>query len=609
MSTLACRLRTTWALGLASIVSVLIYRALIRLEKHPVQKLKAKTPTGPFFRVPSVIDATLPLVDSWNDEGQSFGWYSFKLEGCPPDWHCNPLTGKVIQTPTRPWWNIPDFDLDIGDIKTVWEASRFPWALSLAQQARRGDSNALDRLNAWIADWLIANPPYLGPNWKCGQESSLRLLHLAASAVVLDQVEKSEAGLLDLVSLSLKRIAPTRSYAVAQNNNHGTSEAAALFVGGSWLVANGRSEGAKWEQQGRRLLEERVARLIDKDGTFSQYSIVYHRLMLDTLSFAEIWCRRLNRELFSQRFHKRMALATRWLMAFVDPDTGDAPNIGANDGAHILNFAQASYRDFRPSAGLASLLFLEESAYGVVGTATAQWLNLDPPETRNVLPASTVFDAGGFAVLRQGRAMAVLRYPRFRFRPSQSDALHLDLFVDGVNHLRDAGSYSYNLGEEWTRYFSGTEGHNTIMFDNRDQMPRLSRFLFGDWLITDTVTPMNDTVTETSFSAKYTDSQSASHRRDVVLSANSLHVTDTVSGFKNNAVLRWRLAPGNWHLDGHAVHNGNARLSISADVPVLRIELKEGWESLYYHAKSRLPVLEVEIGRPGTLQSIYKWVL
>src|SRR5690606_3787232 len=105
----------------------------------------------------------------------------------------------------------------------------------------------LDRLNAWLADWLAANPPYRGPNWKCGQESSLRLLHLAAAAIVLDQSGRPLPGLLDLVALSLRRIAPTRAYAIAQNNNHGTSEAAALFVGGSWLAAAGRAEGARWQ--------------------------------------------------------------------------------------------------------------------------------------------------------------------------------------------------------------------------------------------------------------------------------------------------------------------------------------------------------------------------
>jgi len=74
-------------------------------------------------------------------------------------------------------------------------------------------------------------------------------------------------------------------------------------------------------------------------------------------------------------------------------------------------------------------------------------------------------------VLRHGPAMALLRYPRFRFRPSQADALHLDFWVSGENWLRDAGSFSYNTEQRWLNYFPGTVAHNTIQFDGRDQMP------------------------------------------------------------------------------------------------------------------------------------------
>ena len=51
-------------------------------------------------------------------------------------------------------------------------------------------------------------------------------------------------------------------------------------------------------------------------------------------------------------------------------------------------------------------------------------------------------DAGGYSLLRRGAVFALPRYPRFRFRPSQADALQVDPWLGGINHLRDAGSYS-----------------------------------------------------------------------------------------------------------------------------------------------------------------------
>jgi len=44
--------------------------------------------------------------------------------------------------------------------------------------------------------------------------------------------------------------------------------------------------------------------------------------------------------------------------------------------------------------------------------------------------------------------MALLRYPRFRFRPSHADVLHVDLWVDAVNVLRDGGTFSYHRGAQ-----------------------------------------------------------------------------------------------------------------------------------------------------------------
>src|SRR3546814_4964922 len=77
------------------------------------------------------------------------------------------------------------------------------------------------------------------------------------------------------------------SYAVAQANNHATSEAAALFIGGSWLAANGSRAGESLVRRGRQHLEKQVARLVEEDGSFSQYSLNYHRVLLDTLSIVE----------------------------------------------------------------------------------------------------------------------------------------------------------------------------------------------------------------------------------------------------------------------------------------------------------------------------------
>lgn len=592
---------------------VAFYRFGIKVGLNPVRRLRAEVPKGDFFLLVEADRSflCLPSMRNWQSEVQLFSHFHFLRTTPIPDWHVNPFTGHRIAYPERDWWQIPDFDPAVGDIKPIWEASRFDWVLAFAQCARTGDAASLAHLNAWLSDWCVQNAPYKGPNWKCGQEASIRVMHLAMAALILGRVDKPEKSLLELVRLHLRRIEPTLSYAIAQDNNHGTSEAAALYIGGSWLQAQGVAEGARWLRLGRKWLENRAARLIGADGSFSQYSLNYHRVVLDTFCMVEVWRRHLRLPQFSSKWYARSLAASEWLRAMISPLNGDGPNLGANDGARLLQLTDTDYRDFRPSVQLAMALFANVRAYADDGAwnLPLRWLGIELPKTVASSPASQLFDNGGFAVLRRGLAMVMLRYPRFRFRPSQADALHLDLWLGGRNLLRDAGTYSYNTNDQWLNYFPGTASHNTVQFDDRDQMPRLSRFLFGDWLKTSYIEPLSEVEDMTTFAVGYRDQRRAWHQRDVRLTENTLRVIDKIEGFANKAVLRWRLEPGQWQVEGNSLCNGEHRLTLEASIPIARFELVEGWESRYYLDKEQIPVLEVEVHQPGSLTTEYRWAL
>lgn len=582
-----------------------------------MRRLKADIPQGPFFSpVHNTKAVVIPVAPGWQSEALLFSHWPFALSDSPPDWLANPLNGARVASPNRDWWEIPDFDSAVGDIKLIWELSRMDWVLALAQRVKQGDLAALSRLNAWLADWCENNPPYKGPNWKCGQEASIRVMHLAMAALILGHIRTATPALRELVRIHLQRIAPTALYAMAQDNNHGTSEAAALFLGGSWLAALGESEGAPWAREGRRWLENRAERLIGPQGSFSQYSLNYHRVMLDTFCMVEVWRRHLELPAFSARYQSRVIAATEWLRHMINSVSGDGPNVGANDGARLLQLSETPYRDYRPSVAIAMALFSGQRAYEHSGKwdQALLWLGLPVPQAVAPPPKSRIADDGGFAVLRCGDAMVMLRYPRFRFRPSQADALHLDLWLGPDNLLRDAGTYSYNTDPQWARYFGGTASHNTVQFDERDQMPRLSRFLFGDWLKANDVQLLTESAQGFEFGAGYKDGAGARHHRQIRLETGRLQVVDKVLGFAQKAVLRWRLQPGDWHLETtsqgqrlvHALDE-TVTLSVSSSAPVVRCELVQGWESRHYLEKTVVPVLEVEVREAGTLITEVSW--
>lgn len=590
------RIRTYARLGPTSIARVVAHRFGLKSGQHPVQRLVAPVALPPFFRH---LDAPRQKANpnrTWDDRLWWFGQRSAPLPDTPPDWFYNPSISKTRSDVNIDWWRINDFDS--GDIKGLWELSRMDWAVAWATTAACGDALALERLNLWLTDWADRNSPYKGPNWKCGQEVSIRVMHLVVAAWVLGQDRTPELGLIDLLCAHLRRIEPTLSYAIGQQNNHGTSEAAALFIGGSFLTGIDPRADA-WVREGRRWLEDRATTLIEPDGSFSQYSATYHRMMLDTYALAEAWRCHRSLPVFSAQLIERLALATQWLWTMTDAKSGDAPNIGANDGARLLQLTGTDYRDFRPSIQLAAALFRGEDAFGSGPWATPlHWLGVAQGKPRKS-PSSQSYDHGGYHVLRNSTTMVILRYPRFRFRPSQADALHTDMWHNGINLLRDAGTYSYNA--EGTEWFAGTAAHNTIEFDGRDQMPRLGRFLFGDWLKAEAVEPVADDGIKASAAAQYTDVYGARHHRAVTLKANSFMCVDTISGKFQKAIVRWRLAPGDWRRNGVAVRSGKYSIALELDGIPIFPTLSTTLESRYYLQKTEVPEISAEVSGPGVL--------
>ena len=211
-----------------------------------------------------------------------------------------------------------------------------------------------------------------------------------------------------------------------------------------------------------------------------------------------------------------------------------------------------------------------------------------------------LYKDGGYVLIRPSlQSWSLLRLPIYKFRPSQADPLHFDLWHKGLNLLRDSGTYSYNSSEQDLKYFSSIRSHNTIQFDEKEPMPKLSRFLWGDWLEIESFRILNST----EYSASYRCSHGR-HQRHVKVNRKSQKwiVTDNVSCYKKNVVVRWRLYPMLWEINENTISSKLASLEIVADKDIDYFNLVMGSESLFYNEKSNLPVLEVKLTNyPSTI--------
>jgi hypothetical protein len=452
----------------------------------------------PFFFATGDRDAAAPRLRGW-DEGRTgpvelmdeFGRGVFRffehtpaMVGCPPDWHANPFTGE--RTPEdRHWSRIGDFGQ--GDIKAIWEPSRFGFAYTLVRAYwRTGDEAHAERFWQLVESWQARNPPQQGANWKCGQETSLRVLawcfglygFLDARTTTAERV----AALAQMVAVSGQRIEAVLSYALSQRTNHGISEGVGLWTIG--LLFPELRPAVRWRDRGRRVLEDLGLALIYEDGSFAQHSVNYHRLMLHDYLWA-IRLGDLHGRPLSAGLRERVGRAGELLFQLQDIKTGRVPYYGQNDGALILPLSNCDYHDFRPVVQAIRYLTTGTRRYGDgPWDEDLYWLfgaeSLNRPVValgRSDLQA----EAGGYYTLRSAHGFAFTRCATFRHRPGQADLLHVDLWWRGQNIALDAGTYSYNASPPWDNALAHTAYHNTVGVDGLSQMDQVGRFLWLPW--------------------------------------------------------------------------------------------------------------------------------
>jgi asparagine synthase (glutamine-hydrolysing) len=401
--------------------------------------------------------------------------------GCPPDWFCNPFTGQ--RAPSDRHWSLID-DFASGDMKVIWEPSRFGFAYDLVRShwGENGRRLCFPEL-FWqlVEDWRAHNPPNQGPNWKCGQETAFRVMAWCFGLYgFLDHPASTPqrvADLAQMIAVSGERIAGHLDYALSQQNNHGVSEGVGLFTIG--LLFPEFRRATEWRATGRGVLERLAQELIYPDGSFAQHSTNYHRVMLDDY----LWAIRLGDLLgapLSSALRERVAGAAEFLCELVNDESGHAPCFGGNDGALVLPLSNCDYRDYRPVVQAAQGLLSGRRPFpSGPWDEHLLWLSVpkNAPEKRDRPP----FRKGVCPLFRSAEGAVFVRCAAYRHRPPHADQLHVDLWWRGQNIALDPGTYSYNAPPPWDSALADTAFHNTVSVDGRDQMDRVSRFLFLPW--------------------------------------------------------------------------------------------------------------------------------
>ena len=402
------------------------------------------------------------------------------------DWVTNPMTGFKYDSNSH-WTEIPTFNKTHGDIKYVWERSRFCYLFDLIRYDAHTGTDQSDLVFSEILSWIEANPINCGPNYTCSQEMSLRCFNwLFAMNYYKHSQNLTERVFQQIIHHIFWQISHVWSNIqfsrIAVRNNHTLTETLALFVFGTLFPEFDNAK--KWKDNGKRWFEEEIDYQIYDDGTFLQYSMNYNRVVVQLITWALIIARK-NKNDFSGNLYEKTAKTLDFLIKSMDNQSGCLPNYGANDGALFFKLNDADYRDYRPQLNVLFYLLNECSIFTDANSVEElSWYGLDHQKVLD----KTVTDYGifkyevsGYYIIREQSFLTFIRCGDHLNRPSQADNHHLDIWHEGQNIMRDLGSFEYNNQYGLQEFFVGTGAHNTISVNDLDQMKKGPHFIWLDW--------------------------------------------------------------------------------------------------------------------------------
>ena len=436
------------------------------------------------------------------------------------DWQMNPVS-KIKADRTLPWNRLSDFG-EYGDIKLIWEASRFPQVyFFIHAYAVTDDKKYARACISQIVEWIDANPYPKGVNYKCGQEITFRICAWINALEYFERFidKKEEQKIVANIYVSLLRIDANIDYAAKSvKNNHSISEAAGLFIGG--LLFEQLQESRSFLEKGLRYLLQETSYQIYEDGSYIQHSFMYQRLALDVLSFVFLVAEKKRYELpeVLRERHKKMIC---FLSAFMQED-GRLPNYGSNDGSNLFPVKESDYLDFRVSLDFAK----GESEF------------FDIPNKKSVAcdDKKRAFEDGGYYILKNENFFCFIRSHSYRHRPASNDMLHLDVWYKGENILCDSGSYSYNTDKKFKSNFIGVLGHNTVMIEDEEYMPQVLNFGFSNWTQAKTLEFSASRFVAQNYA--YKKRFGVIHQREVQLQEDKIIVIDKIKGVKKRIDIK-----------------------------------------------------------------------
>jgi hypothetical protein len=462
----------------------------------------------------------------------------------PPElWRLDPVTGGLWPGADTYAFGI-DFRRDgtRGDIKYIWEINRLQFLVPLAAEAvLTGRSEPVAAIEAAIASWHTANPPFRGVGWASGIEVALRAISLVLVFSLVGQRFSRETTrqLGEILSASafwLPRF-PSR---FSSANNHLVAELA-----GEYVLAHALGHSVRKPEAG---LVAETFRQILPDGAPAEQTPTYGAFTAEMVLLAAMIGSATGHP-FPKGALDRLGAFADFIMTLGAP----TPSYGDDDEGRVVTLGPEP--DYAASVAAAIAGFLGRRGPAVADGDIRPLLFDRPPKPALKPKGLVTFPHGGLSVWHgrpNGRdARLVLDHGPLGYLSiaahGHADALSLTLDLDGRPVLVDPGTYLYGSGGPWRSWFRSTPAHNALNLDGASQSVMSGAFNWShkaEARLEETGERHDGTWLRMSHDG-YAKRFGRVHQRTVQIDAGKISVTDQlVGGPPREAEIVLQLAPG-----------------------------------------------------------------
>jgi hypothetical protein len=396
----------------------------------------AQLPQLPCAFAPSPEETERTLAGDWGALGFPWQW-----SATGSVWHQAPDTGRVW--PSVFFGSIPyRAGNPYGDARVVWEPSRLQGLVTLALLARHDphcQERATNLAERVLTSWVRDNPHLTGPHYISAMECALRLIAVCHAFDMLRGAVRHESTWACLARMmnSHAGLISKRLSLHSSSGNHLIAECVGLVYAGVLFPEHPRA--AAWRATGFDILDREAQRQIPADGGGREQAFGYLLFIVDLLGLVT---RLLDSrgEACPSAISDAVARGRAFLGAFASRPEELPPVGDGDDGAALTRCLRISFD--AKGAGSETITF-PESGYTCCQPAGNTGLRV-------------LIDHGPLGMPPS-------------YGHGHADALAVIASVQAQNLLIDPGTYGYNLGAVWRRYFRSTPAHNTLTVDGLDQ--------------------------------------------------------------------------------------------------------------------------------------------